>query len=981
MQSQSPLLFGSAHRRKNHPWIRLDERAGGHSSRLMADYQRHKQTTAGQRDPPITNTDHPFLAEQEPGVIPQHPKVGRGTNRHHHHNNNTGTTFQQYRQQQRVRKHPWRTDVKRRGRTSSSWKHLVKSTAPWDESMHIIHEEDDDEDFVIARTASHESHGREHSNEPATDEQQPQPHGGDGSSHNPIRLHAVGETDDDDDDDEIVRPPNQPTTNNNDTLATTITPTTTNNNSKTHDTPQDRLMDSLRTRVAQVYQGDHVIVTGTGQGLGKQVVSAQAQAEQEHAQRVRQQLVRALQERLRHYYTGHITEVGEEKKREDYDDDENDDEDDESVVSVDESVVSVQSMIVAATLLHAVKPPESHKEALPSLEQSSPPARHNSVQKNSNETEWEEYTVRSHEEEEEEEWEEETLATTLSRQQGLSLLAELSFGQEPPPPPPPEEEEWEEETVATEALSRGQQIKLLQASVPEIPALRPKEAAAVDDEPEWDEYTVETEALPSTRHTSANSEPEWDEYTVETIADALLALPNALHGLQGAVAPPPPAMAPPEMIRQESSETNKSPGTIAATVKHIVKDSNNRLKQYDLEEESFVDEIIEEEYDDDHWDDYTVETVADAFASLPRTLQLEFLRNTSSRGVTSAAPPPQNAQADEDEESEGSSVPPEGAYADANAGKDDEWTEVTCRETIKDIPRILQQADASKPFTSPQKNAGLEPFGTDPTLSSTDSDSENWHDARSAESGDPAVLKEVASSSGSTGDRSRGSQSQKRRSRFPPTNLNQILKKDMFSKDLSVVEGALRTLTEKADEDLEYRAHIVRSGGILAIVRAMQQNVYNANVQLLACHTLGKIATDPENRVAIGEVGGVEAVVGAMSEHMAEEPVAEATCSALWILTSDSSQNQMCVETAALGVIVSCMRRYAKNVVVQEKAFQTLANLCLRDEEKLVTLSQMGGFVVMSTALVLHWENQTVKNEAISTLSQLFQSLAVSQNA
>jgi hypothetical protein len=453
------------------------------------------------------------------------------------------------------------------------------------------------------------------------------------------------------------------------------------------------------------------------------------------------------------------------------------------------------------------------------------------------------------------------------------------------------------------------------------------------------------------------------------MADALLSLPRALQIQQLKESCPKPAKRTrlPSGASQDSARSS-----IQDTVKEIVSESNERLTLaeamgHDEEEElSFYDETIidDEEEEDDYWDDYTVETVADAFVSLPRTLQLEFLRT--------AAPNP-SLYKPEDSPSVGSSVPPDDEADVEEETRDygDEWTEVSCEETIHDIPGILREADSAK--SSNSKNS--KPIDSDPTMSSTDSESETWHDARSSDSSkeQSSVSEEVAYPDIST------SRSQGRR-RSPPKNLNEILKDDIFSKDLNVVEDALRNLAQKADDDLEYRAHIVQSGGILSVVRAMEQNAHNARIQVLACQTLEKIAQDRENRLSVGEVGGVEAVVGAMSEHMSEEPVAEATCSALLILTSECPGNQTSTETAALDVIVSCMRRYARNTVIQETAYRTLANLCLEDKEKLVALSQMGGFVVMSAALVLHWDNPKVKNEAVSTLAQLFGRLAFYQN-
>lgn len=931
--------------------------------------------------------DHP----DEPGAIPKRKSPNGGVSPRST-GTGAGTTFQQYRQQRSVRKHPWRTDVKGRGnrKTAKSWRHLVKSASPWDEFPSIIEE---GEEEWINRTESKES---ETSANCALSVEE-----------RDVKKEDSGRTG-------AAQDEQEP--------------------------PKDELLESLRERLKKVYQGDHYTVNGVGTGRGKAPPAKVNQQEK----LVRQQLVRALQDRLENFYTGHLVSYESygrqgaahalEEKTEESQEEVSDD---GSAASIAESVVSVQSMIVAATILHSKKAPAMESRKQPS----------NAPQISTEDDEWTEYTLESRGVQHSAASQGSARANGEQRegsaaplvQQTVSAESEWEehtvYDDETVHPPAQTEEEWEEETVATEALSRGQQIKLLQASLPQVPArCQPQQA---DDDAEWDEYTVETSALPQQmvalskqelewdeytvesvfnplasvpvkdpsllaqvlsspqprskkiatppieQSTAEDDGYEWDEYTVETIADALLSLPRALdmHRLGESTTP-----ANREPVTRNIRESSESPSSIHETVKSIVKESNTRLAEFDdmrdAESVSYTDEIIEDEYDDDdHWDDYTVETVADAFASLPRKLQLEFLRTTTS--VRSA--PRYQDEGEDDESSEGSSLPPEGAFCEEDAptsrADHDEWTEVTCEETIHDIPGILREVDSAKCATQPTKNSGTKKIVTDPTLSSTDSESETWHDARSSGSGgDPAFIKE-SSCTGSVGGRSRGSAVPHRRTRSPPTNLNQVLKEDIFSQDLEVVERALQNLAQKADDDLEYRAHIVRSGGILAIVRAMQQNVYKSKIQVMACKTLEKISTDRENRVSIGEVGGVEAVVGAMAEHMAEENVAEITCVALWKLTSDCPSNQLSIEAAALDTIVSCMRRYAKNPTIQEKAFQTLANLCLEDEEKLALLSQIGGFVVMSTALVIHWENPKVKNEAISTLAQLFARLAETQNA
>jgi hypothetical protein len=1026
----SPLLFRQ--KAKNHPWIRLEEE---HRTVRRNDYGLTRTSgniglsvdTSKESHSYVSNNHvRPFEQEEEPAAIhssttgspPRRPSP-KSTDT----TTATGTTtsFQQYlRQQESVRKHPWRTDVRggrvgsKNRRSKKSWKHLVKAAVPWDEAAVCpsIPETQEEEDEQLSKGLLLR-HSSQHQPKPSRDD----------ASETSVSVGRNAPADElqqcseHAEEEEPVR-----------------------NKLSSQDSPfKSDLEEDLRRRIQTVYQGDHYIVEGMGTGKGK-TIRPSTMTPQE--QQTRQHLIRALRDRLQSHYTGHLAEV-EVYGRKGIDQgketvallEEKDviqqpaEEDGDSVISMDESVVSIQSMIVAATILQAsrdlpqqfVVSPNSSSRKL-SVEASfrdeeNPLARNDGLTnfKSATPVVVTPSSVETRPRADSSEWDEVTVYDD-DESNAPSSAAEPAL---PPVMPPAASSEWDEYTVQDDDESRvGQAAPLARAEsddwdeyTVETAALTTKQVDSLpktahpfkyigtdvqdtkkeddDEDDNWDEYTVETAALPphqqvllqsalqprpdASKHmqSQAAESPEWDEYTVEHIADALLSLPRSLQIQQLKASCPNPTKR--ERLPSEvSQDSGKS--SIQETVKEIVSESNERLTLaqamgHDEEEElSYYDETIidnEEEVDDDYWDDYTVDTVADAFVSLPRTLQLEFLRT--------AAPNP-SVGISNDSPSVDSSLPPDDADEDEETCDDgDEWTEVSCEETIHDIPGILREANSAK--SSNSRNA--KPIDSDPTMSSTDSESETWHDARSNSSSNEQssdtedVPYPAIGTSNSQG---------RRRPRTPPKNLNEILKDDIFSKDVKVVENALRNLAQKADDDLEYRAHIVQSGGILSVVRAMEQNAHNARIQVLACRTLEKIAQDRENRLSVGEVGGVEAVVGAMSEHMSDEAVAEATCSALLILTSECLGNQVSTETAALDVIVSCMRRYARNTLIQETAYRTLANLCLEDKEKLIALSQMGGFVVMSAALVLHWDTPKVKNEAVSTLAQLFGRLAQYQN-
>jgi len=208
----------------------------------------------------------------------------------------------------------------------------------------------------------------------------------------------------------------------------------------------------------------------------------------------------------------------------------------------------------------------------------------------------------------------------------------------------------------------------------------------------------------------------------------------------------------------------------------------------------------------------------------------------------------------------------------------------------------------------------------------------------------------------------------------PRKRVSEIIRRDLWSKDESVVETALAELAEKAASAQSYRNGIARTGGILAIVRAMEQNIDSDKIQMAACHALEKLALDTENELAIGEVGGVDAILGAMMAHFTNEPVQEAAWSALWNCTCGNACDTMTIDTqGGMAAIVSCMKQHADNAIVQTNACGSLTNLCLDNDERLEALVAADGFVAIAGALQRHWSNPVVRNEASHAMTSLLE--------
>jgi hypothetical protein len=212
---------------------------------------------------------------------------------------------------------------------------------------------------------------------------------------------------------------------------------------------------------------------------------------------------------------------------------------------------------------------------------------------------------------------------------------------------------------------------------------------------------------------------------------------------------------------------------------------------------------------------------------------------------------------------------------------------------------------------------------------------------------------------------------------LPKKKLTEYIRKDLWNrKKPELVLEAINAVAEAAIQP-ESRSAIARAGGLLALIRAMEDHVNDVAIQIAACSALERLALDPENEIAIAEIGGVDAVLGAMMCHFKNAELHEAAWSTLWNLTCVNSAEEMTIDTAGgMQAIVSCMKQHINNPMVQKNACGALTNLCLHSEARLEALSDAGGFVAISSALQKHFKNPEVRKQASFALTSLLESHA-----
>jgi len=225
------------------------------------------------------------------------------------------------------------------------------------------------------------------------------------------------------------------------------------------------------------------------------------------------------------------------------------------------------------------------------------------------------------------------------------------------------------------------------------------------------------------------------------------------------------------------------------------------------------------------------------------------------------------------------------------------------------------------------------------------------------------------------------SSSQKACSETSKQRIAEILRKEVWSRDNSVVKKAMEELDKEAKNGYNHRAHIVRCGGVMTIMRAMEMNSNSEGIQIASCSTLEKLALDAQTQIAICEMEGISLIVRSMQVHFEDVPLQEAACAALATICrhqeASTSKDLMKDAEEAIPTLLSCMTRYPTNSCIQAKGFQAIANLCSGSHahQRLEELSRAGGIMTMTMALQAPWENKNDQHEAISNLSILLRGI------
>lgn len=219
---------------------------------------------------------------------------------------------------------------------------------------------------------------------------------------------------------------------------------------------------------------------------------------------------------------------------------------------------------------------------------------------------------------------------------------------------------------------------------------------------------------------------------------------------------------------------------------------------------------------------------------------------------------------------------------------------------------------------------------------------------------------------------------------------------DQYDVDDIVYDGcrALETISE----DVKRRDIVAKAGAIPAIVNAMksrrlanirngqaddsdESNLYHAYVQDSAAGALAELAKFVSNRKIIQNTGGVEALVTAMNMYRFDEDLQKTCCYALGELARTMVFRQLIVDSGAIRSVFAALRKHKASSSVQQAGLWILAliadtpNEIIDDNDTVLMtrnmVSDLGALRIAVQAMNDHTSDAYVQSNGAWLLSKL----------
>lgn len=205
-----------------------------------------------------------------------------------------------------------------------------------------------------------------------------------------------------------------------------------------------------------------------------------------------------------------------------------------------------------------------------------------------------------------------------------------------------------------------------------------------------------------------------------------------------------------------------------------------------------------------------------------------------------------------------------------------------------------------------------------------------------------------------------------------PRSLRDLVRKDLHSHDMTVVERALHQITLDCWDDLQARSMVARAGGLLTILNLLEDYASEERVAVASCQALEKLSLDADNELAVSEMGGCN-ILWNLATTSVSGRVQEAAWAALQNCTCQchSASPPLDMEIWATEVLAR-LQDYPAQLV---HAAAAAANVCVADARQCEEFGKAGGLVAMATALQRHWSNTSVRTDLAQSMTRIFEAL------
>ena len=178
-----------------------------------------------------------------------------------------------------------------------------------------------------------------------------------------------------------------------------------------------------------------------------------------------------------------------------------------------------------------------------------------------------------------------------------------------------------------------------------------------------------------------------------------------------------------------------------------------------------------------------------------------------------------------------------------------------------------------------------------------------------------------------------------------------------------VVQAGVAGVLSNLSVDDEIEKMIRDLGGIEMLLSASATHRDNVKVQARVVRALTNLSVHEVNKDAIVAQQGVEKLVDASTAHADSADVQAGVCGALRNLSVSTKVANILVEKNAIPAVIEAAKKHVANPVVLGGAAGMLRNLAAVSAANKQLIIDAGGIDALDTAMMMHPDNERLKNE------------------